>query len=176
MLRKITALMAVLMLLVTGCATKVNDPQSVTEGYKMAKVNGVLYYDIAKDGKTEASSDVVVGELSKAGEVDEIPVDDNTCNFDGATGWQLGEDEGEIEICVDGKWMLFRSIEVSTEEIEGFKYCKYMQGTLPDAEIVDKMLVLTNDRDATYNEVMTYYMNAEQGEESEYYPIYLMEE
>ncbi len=176
MLRKLIAIMAAAMLLITGCATKVKDPESITEGYRMAKVNGVLYYDTAKESEVDARCGVMDGELTKAGEADEIPVNDDTCNFDGANGWQAGTAEGAIGICVDGKWTVFQAIEDSVTDFSEFKYCKYMQGTLPDAEIVDKMLVLTSDRDATYNDVMTFYMNAETDEESKYYPIYLSEE
>lgn len=176
MLRKLTAIMAVAMLLVTGCATKVNDPESITEGYRMAKVNGVLYYDTTKESETDARCGVTDGELKKVGEADVIPADNDTCNFDGANGYQVSATEGEIEICIDGKWIIFREVVIFEEDLADFKYCKYMQGTLPGAEIVDKILVLTSDRDATYNDVMTYYMNTTTDEDSKYYPIYLTEE
>lgn len=176
MLRKLTAIMAAAVLLITGCATKVKDPDSITEGYRMAKVNGVLYYDAARESEIDARCGVMDGEFTKAGEADEIPVDDNTCNFDGANGWQAGATEGEIEICIDGKWMVFCAIDDVLTDLSQFKYCKYMEGTLPDAEITDKMLVLTSEKDATYNDVMTFYMNADPDEESKYYPIYLSEE
>ena len=176
MLRKVMAIMAVAMLFITGCATKVNDPESVTEGYRMAKVNDVLYYDTALDDETNAGADVADGTLKKAGAADEIPVENDTCNFDGATGYQISATEGEIEVCIDGKWTIFREVSITEEELVDLKYCKYMQGTLPGAEIVDKMLVLTSDRDATYNDVMTYYMNASSDDENEYFPIYLAEE
>lgn len=175
MLRKLTLAMVLVVALVTGCGNKVNDPDSVTEGYRMAKVNGTLYYDTGRDSEVEARCGVMDGSLTKSGEADIIPTEDGICNFDGANGWQVGTTEGEIEICIDDNWVVFQAIDDPEADFSKFKYCKYMQGTLPNAEIMDKMLVLTDNRDATYNEVMSYYLSS-QIQEDIYYTIYLANE
>ncbi len=176
MLKKLILAMILVMALVTGCGDKVKDPNSITEGYRMAMVGGTLYYDTERASEIEARCGVMDGELTKSGAEDEIPTTEGTCNFDGANGWQVGTVEGEIEICIDGNWVVFQAIDDPEMDFSQFKYCKYMQGTLPNAEIEDKMLVLTDDKDATYNKVMTYYFSSQMQGEDKYYTIYLANE
>lgn len=103
---------------------------------------------------------VMDGTLEKSCDTDEIPNEDGKCNFEGATGWQMGETEDEIEICVDGNRKVFKKIDDLFTDLTRYKYCKRMRGTLPKSEIADDLLVLTNDRDLNYNDVMNYYMSS----------------
>lgn len=160
MIRKLLLPVLLVVVCISGCG-KVYDSDSITEGYAMARIDGELYYDTGKASEIEGRCGVMDGALAKAGEADEVPQEDGKCNFDGATGWQMGTAEDEIEICVDGNWKVFKKIDDPFTDLTQYKYCKRMQGTLPEAEIEDNLLVLTNDRDLDYNDVMNYYLSSE---------------
>lgn len=161
MIRKLLLPILLVVICVSGCGGTVYDPDSVTEGYAMARINGELYYDTGRASEIEGRCGNVDGTLEKTGKADEIPQEDGKCNFDGAAGWQTGTVENEKEICVDGNWKVFKKIDDPFTDLTQYKYCKRMQGTLPDAEIEDNLLVLTNDRKLDYNDVMDYYLSAE---------------
>lgn len=122
--------------------------ENTGQGVRMVKVNGELYYDAGKESETEARCGVMDGQITAETELPKIPAEENTSNFGTEFGYQLGT-EDTIEIPVDGKWYLFRKLSAD-RDISYYKYCVALKGTLPNAERQSSCIVLTNDRNLTF--------------------------
>lgn len=167
----VVALSAVMLL--AGCGKTVIDPDSITEGFEMMKLGGELYYNTERISE---SNEAAVDTLSKDGQPGEVPKADNSCNFDDATGYRPGAVDGEIDVCIDDKWYVFKQVKGLTDEEKEYKYCKFMQGTLPGSQITDELLVLTDDKDKTYDDVMDFYLNSFDSDKIDFCAIIITEE
>jgi len=122
--------------------------EAIGQGVRMVKVNGALYYDIGKESEAEARWGVMDGQITAETELPNIPTQENTSNFGTEFSYQLGI-EDTIEIPLDGKWNLFRKLSAD-KDISHYKYCVALKGTLPNAEKESSYIVLTNERNLTF--------------------------
>ena len=48
------------------------------------------------------------GEITSAVDRTEVPSENDQSNFGAGYGYQWGPEEGTLEVCMDGKWMVFK--------------------------------------------------------------------
>lgn len=143
-----------------------NAPTSVyvSDGYiqlekrtvRMFMVDGELYYDSGEISKMTPRCGTLDGGLKKRVAENEIPKNDGESNFkiDGDYfGYQSATDITK-EIPIDGEWVIFKKYEDTELELDRYKYCFYIKGRLPNAEVDSKLIVLTEDENVDFRSVM----------------------
>ena len=74
----------------------------------MVMADGAMYYDTGRESTVTGRCGVMDGEISSAVERTEVPSENNQSNFGAGYGYQWGPEEGTLEVCIDGKWMVFK--------------------------------------------------------------------
>lgn len=118
---------------------------------RMFNAGGELYYDTGVVNDTDGRCGTLSGELKKKAEENEIPKNSGEANFD-ADGYQNTSDNTK-KVCIDGEWIIFKKYENRPENLDDYKYVFYMKGRLNNAEADSEIVVLTDDRDITFNDV-----------------------
>ena len=72
----------------------------------MVMVNGALYYDTGEESTLDGRCGTYDGEITTAVEGTEIPSEDGQSNFGTGYPYQY-TGEGQIDLLIDGKWMIF---------------------------------------------------------------------
>ncbi len=72
---------------------------------RMIQVKGKVYYDTGMESNALRCG-VMDGQIESTVEAGEVPKKDNQSNFGEGYGYQYGT-ENTIEVCVDGKWIIF---------------------------------------------------------------------
>lgn len=72
----------------------------------MVMVDEKLYFDTGKENRETRRCGTPDGEITTTVDVTEIPTENNQYNFGAGFDYQYGA-EDTIEICMDGKWMIF---------------------------------------------------------------------
>lgn len=72
----------------------------------MVMVDEKLYFDTGKENRETRRCGTPDGEITTTVDVTEIPTENNQSNFGAGFDYQYGA-EDTIEICMDGKWMIF---------------------------------------------------------------------
>ena len=72
----------------------------------MVMVDDKLYFDTGKENRETRRCGTPDGEITTTVDVMEIPTENNQSNFGAGFDYQYGA-EDTIEICMDGKWMIF---------------------------------------------------------------------
>lgn len=72
----------------------------------MVMVDDKLYFDTGKENRETKRCGTPDGEITTTVDVMEIPTENNQSNFGAGFDYQYGA-EDTIEICMDGKWMIF---------------------------------------------------------------------
>lgn len=80
----------------------------------MVMVNDELYLDTGHTNN-EAKCGVMDGEISSSVEAYERPTENDQSNFGKGYGYQLGAEEGTIEVLIDGKWVIYATEEKRAE-------------------------------------------------------------
>ncbi len=73
---------------------------------KALRVGGITYFDTGKTS-TQLRCGVMDGELIYSVPEDELPTQDNECNFGVGYGYQWGFEQDTIEVCMDDAWHIF---------------------------------------------------------------------
>ena len=76
----------------------------------MVMVDGALYYDTGEESTIDGRCGVMDGEITSAVSASEIPATDDQSNFGTGYGYQY-TGEGQIEIYMNEKWMVFEERE-----------------------------------------------------------------
>ena len=74
----------------------------------MVMADGAMYYDTGRESTVTGRCGVMDGEITSAVERTEVPSENNQSNFSAGYGYQWGLEEGTLEVCIDGKWMVFK--------------------------------------------------------------------
>ena len=72
----------------------------------MVMVDEKFYFDTGKENRETRRCGTPDGEITTTVDVTEIPTENNQSNFGAGFDYQYGA-EDTIEICMDGKWMIF---------------------------------------------------------------------
>ena len=73
----------------------------------MVMADGAMYYDTGRESTVTGRCGVMDGEITSAVERTEVPSENNQSNFGAGYGYQWGPEEGTLEVCMDGKWLVF---------------------------------------------------------------------
>ncbi len=73
----------------------------------MVMIDGKLYVATGKESTATARCGVMDGEIKSSVEEHQKPTQNNQSNFGTGYGWQIGTQEGTIEICINGKWYVY---------------------------------------------------------------------
>ena len=121
-------------------------------GIRLARVNGSLYYDAGKESDVSGRCGVMDGYITGTDRKTEIPLEDNTANFDADCGYQLGFEDDTIELALDGKWLVFAKAD-SEKDIDKYSFCFKLTGSLPNAATQSEFIVFTNDVGISFEDV-----------------------
>ena len=75
----------------------------------MVMVNGMLYFDTGRESTAGSRCGMMDGEIISSVENWEKPAKDNQSNFGVGYGYQIGIEEGTIEIYINEKWWVFEA-------------------------------------------------------------------
>lgn len=117
---------------------------------RMFNIDGELYYDSGLTSNVPRCG-VMDGSLKKGVKEGEIPHKSGEANFD-IDGYQYGTSISK-DVNIDGKWVIFKKYENLPEDIDDLKYCFYIKGHLNNAAIDSEIIVLTDSKDITFNDV-----------------------
>jgi len=118
---------------------------------RMFNVDGELYYDSGLVSDMTPRCGTMDGELKKGVKENEIPHKSGEANFD-IDGYQSATSITK-ELNIDGEWIIFKKYENKPENIEDYKYCFYIKGHLNNAVIDSEIVVLTDNKNVTFNDV-----------------------
>jgi len=76
-------------------------------------VNDTLYMDTGYVSRIGRCGNLD-GEITEVIPRSEIPTQNGQANFEGATGWQYGSDEGTVDVYCNNEWHVFATAERST--------------------------------------------------------------
>lgn len=82
----------------------------------MVMVNGALYYDTGEESTLDGRCGTYDGEITSTVEGTEIPSEDGQSNFGTGYPYQY-TGEGQIDLLIDGKWMIFAQREGSGSQV-----------------------------------------------------------
>ena len=77
----------------------------------MVMVDGVLYADTGRPSSVTARCGTMDGEITSTVEAGQVPSRDDQSNFGTGYGYQLGFEEGTIEVCIGQDWVVFAPAE-----------------------------------------------------------------
>lgn len=175
-MKKVFCLIALLALCFTGCennsigviggadgptAVIVADAygeQIVKSPIKMFMADGELYYDTGIISDIEARCGTLDGLLEKGAKENEIPQKSGKANFD-TEGYQSATGITK-EVCIDGKWCIFKRYEDIPKNLSDYKYCFYIKGRYNNAESDSEFIVLTDNKDISFSDVVTQMLSS----------------
>lgn len=85
---------------------------------QLVMVNGELYYNTEKESTMATKCGVMDGKITSMVNQDEIPKENEQSNFGKGYGYKRGARDGQIELNIDSKWIVFESLENETNFIE----------------------------------------------------------
>lgn len=129
-----------------------NGEKSEKKPVRMMKIDGELYYDTGKVSDMTSRCGTLDGALTKAADLYEIPKKENSCNFDGAEGYQNAS-ELTKEVPIDGEWVIFKKLHDPEKDLFQYKYGYNLKGTMPNASGESELMVLANDRNLDFERV-----------------------
>ncbi|MBO5337936.1 MAG: hypothetical protein J6A94_12500 [Lachnospiraceae bacterium] len=88
------------------------EPQKKTVDF-LVKVKDKYYRDTGKIS-TVLRCGVMDGEITKAVDADEIPMEENQSNFGAGYGYQYSG-KGRLDVNIDGEWHIFQEIPINTD-------------------------------------------------------------
>lgn len=102
-------------LILTACGQTPEKPaeQSINEVVPTVMVKGQYYYSTGKESDISARCGVMDGEITSSVKQYELPNQNDESNFGSGYGYQYGIEEGQIEIYINEKWMVFQKEESS---------------------------------------------------------------
>ena len=83
----------------------------------MVMADGAMYYDTGRESTVTGRCGVMDGEITSAVDRTEVPSENNQSNFGAGYGYQWGLEEGTLEVCIDGKWMVFKRRYVDDSQV-----------------------------------------------------------
>lgn len=82
---------------------------------QLVMIDGKLYYNTRKENTITRKCGTMDGKINSAVDNYMIPKEDNQSNFGKGYGYQVGVQEGEIDLFIDDKWIVFELLENGTD-------------------------------------------------------------
>lgn len=98
-----------LMLTFVGCHPAASSTESTSQvtQKQLIKVKGDLYYSTDKESEMSVRCGTMDGTITSSVGENEIPQIDDQSNFGQDYGYQVGDNENQIEVNKDGHWIIF---------------------------------------------------------------------
>ena len=87
-----------------------NDAESLNDIIPLVMVKGKLYIDTGRESTVDSRCGMMDGEITSTVKSSEQPTEDNQSNFGVGYGYQIGAEEGTIEIYKNEKWWIFEEV------------------------------------------------------------------
>lgn len=78
---------------------------------ELVMVNGELYYNTKKESTVTTRCGTMDGEIISVVNADEVPKENDQSNFKKGYGYQFGFEDGQIELNIDNKWIVFEKLQ-----------------------------------------------------------------
>lgn len=125
---------------------------------RMINIDGDLYYDSGYNSEVTPRCGTMDGGLKKTAGENEVPHKSGEANFD-AKGYQIATGITK-EVPIDGEWRIFKKYDTYGRNVENLKYCYYIKGRLKNASADSEMVVLSDNPDITFNDVMASMLSS----------------
>lgn len=120
---------------------------------RMFNVDGKLYYDSGLISEMTSRCGTMDGNLKKTVPENEIPLKSGEANFE-AAGYQNATGITK-EVNIDGEWVIFKKYDLYDRTLDGLKYCYYIKGHMNNAAVDSEFVVLTDNVNVTFNDVIS---------------------
>ena len=112
-MKKMSFLISILVIVFSfiGCS-KIDNNIEKSNVEKLVMVNGELYYNTEKESSMTYRCGTMDGEITSMVNQDEIPKEDGQSNFGTGYGYQFGVQNGQIELNIDNKWIVFEKFKL----------------------------------------------------------------
>lgn len=120
---------------------------------RMFNVDGDLYYDSGLASENTPRCGTMDGNLKKTVKENEIPLKSGEANFE-IEGYQNATSITK-EVNIDGKWVIFKKYDLYDNKLDGLKYCYYIKGHMNNAAVDSEFVVLTDNVNVTFNDVIS---------------------
>lgn len=94
-----------LFLLLTACGAA--PEQEIEQLTPTVMINDEYYYSTEKESEIYGRCGVMDGQITSTVKQTELPNKNNQSNFGKGYGYQYGAEEGQIEVYIDEKWIVF---------------------------------------------------------------------
>lgn len=121
------------------------------DSIKLVRIDGYIYYETGRENNNGNKCGTADGTFKKTVGKYEVPKNDNESNFGDADEYQIGTEENTIEICIDDDMEIFKKIDTNSNVLQ-YKYCCELEGELPNAADESKFLVLSNEKNVTFDD------------------------
>lgn len=118
---------------------------------RMFNIDDELYYDSGLISDMTPRCGTLDGHLEKGVSEGEIPYNSGESNFD-IDGYQNATSITK-EVNIDGEWVIFKKYENQPDNLDDYKYCFYIKGHLNNAAIDSEIVVLSESKNVTFNDV-----------------------
>ena len=118
---------------------------------RMFNVDGDLYYDSGIVSEMTPRCGTMDGNLKKTVNENEIPLKSGEANFE-IEGYQSATSITK-EVNIDGEWVIFKKYDLYDNKLDGLKYCHYIKGHLNNAAVDSEIIVLSEKKEITFNDV-----------------------
>lgn len=117
--RYISVIGIVFMLILVGCSHNTSTTTSKNQEIQkeLIKVHGDLYYSTEKESEMTVRCGTMDGTITSYVDENKIPQVDDQSNFGKDYGYQIGQNENEIEVNKDGHWIVFEKCQ-NQEDLE----------------------------------------------------------
>lgn len=140
------------------------------DSIRMLRIDGALYYESGEDNENSARCGNADGSFKRTAGKYEVPQGDGESNFDDADSYQIGMLENTVEILIDDDWEIFSKIDTESD-ILGYKYCFELEGELPNAHDDSKYLVLSNDKNVTFEDAAYMLFGSDTTQQKDIYVL-----
>lgn len=140
------------------------------ESIRIVRLDGALYYETGDDVDDDERCGTPDGSFTKTVGKYEIPQNDGESNFRDAGKYQFGAEADTIEIPIDDDLEIFKKID-TTADVLGYKYCYVLEGKLNNAEDDSEFLVLSNDKNTTFDEAAYVILGSDSSKMKDIYVL-----
>lgn len=133
---------------------------------RMFNVDGDLYYDSGLVSDMTSRCGNLDGKLKKTVSDNEIPIKTGDSNFE-AEGYQHATSITK-EVNIDGEWIIFKKYKHLPDKLLDYRYCFYIKGQMNNAAVNSEMVVLTDNTDVTFDDVIAPMLSHVKADEKNY--------
>ena len=110
------------------------------------------------------------GTLENIADTFEIPSKDESCNFEGAAGYQIITDQ-TAAVLIGEDWITFEKIVEPEKDLLQYQFCYYVSGTMPNAERESTWLILAHEKGIDFTSAANSILSSRSSDHLDIYMI-----